>query len=119
MSTRQRGFGVVEILIILAVVAVVGAVAYRYVASTARTVEKLQEDRPLAGSRLAADQATLQALQVAVRTFQATNGKPPADKDAVLALLAGPPRFQCPGNDVEYDPATGGLRLSITDLARC
>jgi hypothetical protein len=110
---------VVEILIILAVVAVVGAIAYRYVASTAKTVEKLQEERPLAGSRLAADQATVVALQAAIRTYQATNGKPPETKDAALGLLAGPPRYQCPGNDVEYDPITGGVRLLITDLSRC
>jgi hypothetical protein len=30
-----------------------------------------------------------------------------------------PPRFQCAGNDFEYDPATGALRLTITDDARC
>ena len=108
-----------EILIILAVVAVVGAVAYRYVASTAKTVEKLQQDRPLGGSRLAADQATLVALQAAIRAYQATNGKPPESKDDALALLAGPPRFQCPGNDVVYDPITGGVRLTVTDLSRC
>ena len=38
---------------------------------------------------------------------------------AVVGLLAGPPRFQCPGNDFEYDPATGTLGLTITDDSRC
>jgi len=37
----------------------------------------------------------------------------------VLALLAAPPRFQCPGNDFEYDAGTGRLRLLIQDPARC
>ena len=43
----------------------------------------------------------------------------PADRDAVLTLLASPPRFQCAGNDFEYDPATGGLSLRVADAGRC
>jgi hypothetical protein len=27
--------------------------------------------------------------------------------------------FRCPGNDVDYDPRTGEIRLLITDPARC
>jgi hypothetical protein len=30
-----------------------------------------------------------------------------------------PPKFQCAGNDVDYDPASGSLSLTITDDARC
>jgi len=37
----------------------------------------------------------------------------------VLGLLMAPPKFQCAGNDFEYDPASGTLSLTITDDARC
>ncbi len=115
----QRGFGLVEILLVLVVVAITGFLLMRYVGSTARTVEKLQEERPLAAAKLAADQATLASIQGMVRTYQAQTGQWPADKAAVLALLQSPLRLQCAGNDFEYDPASGTLRLLITDSSRC
>ena len=115
----QRGFGLVEILLVLVVVAISGFVLMRYVGSTARTVEKLQEERPLANAKVAADQATLASVQGMVRTYQAQNGQWPADKAAILALLPSPVRFQCAGNDFQYDPASGTLRLLITDASRC
>lgn len=115
----QRGFGLIEILLVLAVVAIAGFLLMRYVGSTARTVEKLQEERPLTAAKLAADQATLALIQGIVRTYQAQNGQWPTDKAAVLALLPSPPRFQCAGNDFEYDPASGTLRLVVTDASRC
>lgn len=121
MGTRhgQRGFGYVEILLVLVVLVLAGAVLYRYFSTTAQTIERIQEQRPLEHARLAADQATLASIQSLARAYQAQNGRWPADKAAVLALLASPPRFQCAGNDVEYDPADGSLRLLITDAARC
>ena len=103
----------------LAVVALAGYVLMQYLGSTARTVEKLQQDRPAAQGRLAADRATLAALQGAVRSHQAENGRWPPGKIAVLGLLTARPMFQCPGNDVEYDPASGALKLTITDESRC
>ena len=115
----QRGFGLVEILLVLVVVAIAGALLYRYFAATARTVEKIQEQRPLATSKLAADQATLDSVQGVLRAYYAEHGRWPADKAAVLALLPSPPRFQCPENDFEYDPASGSLRLAVSDPARC
>ena len=115
----QRGFGLVEILLVLLVVAISGFLLMRYVGSTARTLEKLQEERPLAAAKLAADQATLASIQSMARTYQAQNGQSPADKAAVLALLQSAPRFQCAGNDFEYDPASGTLWLLITDASRC
>ena len=115
----QRGFGFIEIVIVLAVVAVAGYLLLQYFGSTAKTVEKFQEERPIAHAKLAADQATLDAIKGMAQVYQAQNGRWPADKAAVLDLLAAPPRFQCPGNDVEYDPATGALRLTITDAGRC
>jgi prepilin-type N-terminal cleavage/methylation domain-containing protein len=116
---RQRGFGVIEILIVLAVVAAAGYLLMPYVSSSAKSVEQLQRDRPLDRSRLAADRATLAALQGLVHGYHAEKGQWPPDKGAVLGLLMAPPTFQCAGNDIEYDPASGALRLAITDDTRC
>ena len=119
VAIAQAGFGIVEIMAVLVVAAVAGAVIYHYAGSTAKTVEKLQEERPIAHSRLAADRATLATAQGAVRAYQAERGQWPPDKAAVLALLQGPPRFQCAGNDFEYDAATGTVGLAVADPARC
>lgn len=115
----QAGFGLIEIVLALVIVAIAGAVLYHYVSSTQRTVERIQERRPLAHAKLAADQATLATLQTLLRTYQAQHGQWPPDKAAVLALLPSAPRFQCAGNDVDYDPAGGQLRLLVSDPARC
>ena len=117
--TDARGFGLIEILLVLVIVAFAGFLFVRYLGSTARTVEKIQEERPLPNARLAADQATLASVQGTVRAYAAQHGQWPPDKAAVLALLQSPPRFQCAGNDFEYDPASGALRLLIADAARC
>ena len=116
---KERGFGYIEIVIVLAVVAVAGYLLMQYFTSTAKTVEKIQQDRPLARTKLAADQATLTSVQGLVRSYQAEKGQYPPDKATVVGLLVSPPRFQCAGNDFEYDPATGTLSLTITDDARC
>ena len=121
MSIRgsQRGFGLVEIVIVLVVVAIAGYFLMQYVNSTAKTAGTLQEQRPLDRTRLTADRATLASVQTAVRNYQAEKGQWPPDKAAVIALLMGPPRFQCQGNDFTYDPASGALSLTITDDTRC
>ncbi|PYN81153.1 MAG: hypothetical protein DMD96_11010 [Candidatus Rokuibacteriota bacterium] len=116
---KERGFGYIEIVIVLAVVAVAGYLLMQYFTSTAKTVEKIQQDRPLARTKLAADQATLTSVQGLVRSYQAEKGQYPPDKATVVGLLVSPPRFQCAGNDFEYDPATGTLSLTITDDSRC
>jgi len=116
---NHRGFGFIEIVIVVAVVAVAGFLIMQYFTSTAKTVEKLQQERPLARTRLAADQATLASVQGLVRNYQAEKGQWPPDKAAVLGLLMAPPRLQCGGNDFEYDPASGTLSLTVTDDARC
>jgi prepilin-type N-terminal cleavage/methylation domain-containing protein len=115
----QRGFGLIEIVIVLAVVAAAGYLLMQYFSSTATTVEKLQQDRTLPRTKLAADQATLTSMQALVRTYHAGKGEYPPDKATVLGLLVSPPKFQCAGNDFEYDAATGALRLVITDDSRC
>ena len=116
---KPRGFGYIEIVIVMAVVAVAGYLLMQYFTSTAKTVEKMQQDRPLARAKLAADQATLTSVQGLVRSYQADKGQFPPDKATVVGLLASPPRFQCPGNDFDYDPATGALGLTINDHSRC
>jgi len=116
---KPRGFGYIEIVIVMAVVAVAGYLLMQYFTSTAKTVEKMQQDRPLARAKLAADQATLTSVQGLVRSYQADKGQFPPDKATVVGLLASPPRFQCPGNDFDYDPATGSLGLTINDDSRC
>src|SRR5207253_7324494 len=117
--TVARGFGLIEVVLVLVVVAFAGFLLVRYLGSTARTVEKIQEERPIANARLLADQTTLAAVRDTVRTYQAQNGQWPSDKAAVLALFQSPPRFQCAGNDFEHDPTSGTVRLLITDSARC
>jgi hypothetical protein len=101
------------------VVAVAGYVLMQYVSSTAKTTEMLQQERPIDRARLAADRATLASVQTLVRNYQAEKGQWPPDKATVIGLLMAPPRFQCPGNDLEYDAASGALRLTITDDSRC
>jgi hypothetical protein len=118
-GVNQRGLGLVEILVVLVVIAAAGYAIWHYAAGTARTFERLQEERPLAGSRLAADQATLATLHGLVQAYRAQRGEWPPDKAAVAGLLARPPRFQCPGNDFQYDPASGDLRLAVSDPGRC
>jgi prepilin-type N-terminal cleavage/methylation domain-containing protein len=116
----QKGLGLIEILIVLVIVGVVtGLVLRQYMSSTIETVERFQQDKPLSFGKVAADQATLSTIRTQLDLYRAQHERFPADKAAVLALLAGPPRFQCPGNDFEYDPATGRISLLIQDPGRC
>ncbi len=103
----------------LAVLSLAGFMLVRYFGTTARTVEKIQEERPLGNARLAADRGTLASLRTLVQAYHAEHGQWPPDKAAVLALLASPPRLQCAGNDFEYDPAAGTLRLVIDNPDHC
>src|SRR3989441_7839531 len=50
-------------VLVLVVVAFAGFLLVRYLGSTARTVEKIQEERPIANARLLADQTTLAAVR--------------------------------------------------------
>jgi hypothetical protein len=113
------GIGLVEIAIVLVVVAIVGAVLYAYLGSTAKTLETLREEKPLSGARLTADRATLAAIRSTLVVYYGQNGAWPSTKDAVMGLLNPPPRFQCGGNDFTYDPASGQVTLTIDELARC
>jgi Tfp pilus assembly protein PilE len=116
---NQRGASLVEIAIVVVVVAIVGAALYAYFASTAKTLEVITTERPLSQARFTADRATLDAIRSSLQVYYGQNGKWPASKDAVAALLNPPPAFQCEGNEYDYDPSTGQVSLRITDAARC
>lgn len=113
------GLGLVELVLALVVVAVASAFLYGYLVSTSRTLESVQEQRPLATARLAADQATVTSIRTSLQLYYARHGAYPPTKEAVAALLSPPPSFQCQGNDFRYDPATGQVGLLIDDAARC
>ena len=115
----RRGFSLVEIAIVLVVLAIVGSILYAYLGSTSKTLEKLQEERPLSQARLTADRATLVSIRTALNVYYGLNSTWPPSKEAVAALLSPPPNFQCEGNDYNYDQATGQVSLVIDDLSRC
>jgi prepilin-type N-terminal cleavage/methylation domain-containing protein len=116
---RQDGFSLVEIAIVVLVLLIVGAVLYAYLGSTTRTLEQVKEERPLSTARLTADRATLAAIRSSLQIYYGQNGQWPPSKEALMALLNPPPNFQCAGNDVTYDAATGQVTLLIDDAARC
>jgi prepilin-type N-terminal cleavage/methylation domain-containing protein len=116
---NRRGFGVIEILIVVAVVALAGYFIMQYVGSTAKTVEQLQKDRPIDRSKLTADRATLGALQGLVRNYQAEKGQWPPDKATVLGLLMAPPSCSAPGttSPTIRPPARSASRSATTRAA--
>jgi prepilin-type N-terminal cleavage/methylation domain-containing protein len=118
-APRQSGFGLVEILVVAVILAVVGAFLYQYFLSTTKTVETVQQQRPLSAARLAADRATVAAIRTSLQLYFGQHGGYPPSKDVVATLLNPPPSFQCEGNDYRYDPANGQVTLVIDDAARC
>jgi prepilin-type N-terminal cleavage/methylation domain-containing protein len=114
-----RGLSLVEIAIVLVVLAIVGSVLYAYLGSTAKTVEVIQQEKPLSQARMVADRATLASIRTALQIYYGSNGTYPPSKDAVAALLSPAPNFQCTGNDYSYDPASGQVGLLIDDPAQC
>jgi prepilin-type N-terminal cleavage/methylation domain-containing protein len=115
----QAGFGLVEILVVVVILAVVGAFLYQYFVSTTRTVETIQQQKPMSAARLAADRATVAAIRTSLTLYFAQHGGYPPSKDVVATLLNPPPAFQCEGNDYRYEPATGLVTLVIDDVNRC
>jgi prepilin-type N-terminal cleavage/methylation domain-containing protein len=119
IGSDARGFSLVEIAVVLVVLAIVASVLYQYLGSTAKTLEQVQEQRPLSHARLTADKATVQSIRAALQIYYAQNGKWPESKETVNALLHPPPNFQCAGNDYTYDPGSGQIGLTIDDSSRC
>jgi prepilin-type N-terminal cleavage/methylation domain-containing protein len=119
VAPRQSGFGLVEILVVAIVLAVVGAFLYQYLVSTTKTVETIQQQKPLSAARLAADRATVAAIRTSLQLYFAQQGAYPPTKEAVATLLNPSPSFQCEGNDYRYEPTSGQVTLIIDDAARC
>jgi prepilin-type N-terminal cleavage/methylation domain-containing protein len=124
LSTRraergQSGFGLVEILVVVVILAVAGAFLYQYFLSTTKTVETIQQQKPMSAARLAADRATVAAIRTSLQLYFGQHGGYPPSKEVVGTLLNPPPAFQCEGNDYRYDPTTGGVTLVIDDVNRC
>jgi prepilin-type N-terminal cleavage/methylation domain-containing protein len=116
---RQAGFGLVEILVVVVILAVIGGVLYQYFLSTTKTVESIQQQKPMSAARLAADRATVAAIRTSLQLYFGQHGGYPPSKEVLATLLNPPPSFQCEGNDYRYDPATGLVTLVIDDPARC
>ena len=117
---RERGFGLIEILLALAIAAVLVTVLYNtYFGPTQKALERLQTERPLSQARLASDRATLTALRSAPQLYRAQNGQWPPSKETLAGLVSPPPHLQSAGNDLAYDPATGQITLLIDDADRC
>jgi prepilin-type N-terminal cleavage/methylation domain-containing protein len=119
VAPRQAGFGLVEILVVAVIVAVVGAFLYQYLVSTTKTVETIQQQKPMSAARLAADRATVAAIRTSLQLYYGQHGRYPDSKEVVATLLNPPPAFQCEGNDYRYEPATGLVTLVIDDPSRC
>jgi prepilin-type N-terminal cleavage/methylation domain-containing protein len=115
----SRGFSLIEIAIVLVVLAIIGSILYAYLGSTAKTIETLQQEKPLSQARLLADRATLASIRTALQIYYASNGRYPENKDAVGALMIPQPNFQCTGNDYSYDPTSGSVGLLIDDPSQC
>jgi prepilin-type N-terminal cleavage/methylation domain-containing protein len=119
VAARQSGFGLVEILVVVVILAVIGGFLYQYLATTAKTVETVQQQKPMSAARLAADRATVAAIRTSLQLYFGQHGGYPPSKEVVTTLLNPPPSFQCEGNDYRYEPATGLVTLVIDDPARC
>ena len=115
----QVGFGLVEILVVAVILAVAGAFLYQYFLSTTKTIETIQQQKPMSAARLAADRATVAAIRTSLQLYFGEHGGYPPSKDVVATLLNPPPSFQCEGNDYRYEPATGMVTLVIDDVNRC
>ena len=115
----QSGLGLVEILVVAVILAVVGTFLYQYFVSTTKTVETIQQQKPMSAARLAADRATVAAIRTSLTLYFSQHGAYPPSKEVVATLLNPPPSFQCDGNDYRYEPATGLVTLVIDDAARC
>jgi prepilin-type N-terminal cleavage/methylation domain-containing protein len=115
----QSGFGLLEILVVAVILAVVGSVLYQYFVSTTKTMETIQQQKPMSAARLAADRATVASIRTSLQLYFGQHGAYPPSKDVVATLLNPPPSFQCEGNDYRYEPATGLVTLVIDDSSRC
>ena len=102
-----------------AVLALFGVFLYDYFRVTTTAYETAKEDRPISRAKLAADQETLARIRTKLHMYYNQYRRWPADRAALARILVRPPSFQCDGNDYDYDPKTGMVRLLIEDSSRC
>jgi hypothetical protein len=107
------------LVLALAVLALFGAFLYDYFRATTTAYETLKEDRPISRARLAADQESLARIQMKLQLYYNQYRRWPRDRTALAKILVPAPSFQCDGNDYDYDPRTGTVRLLIEDPSRC
>ena len=119
LAGDQRGSFLIEIILVLLVVAIAGIGLRTYLSSTQKSLEQFNTGHPLNHARLLADISSLTVIQTQLDLYRSQHGEWPPSRDAVAGLLRDAPRFQCPGNDYTYDPATGAASLLITDPSRC
>jgi len=123
-SGDERGLSRLWIAFLLfvlgsAVLALLGGFLYDYFRATTTAYETLREDRPISRARLAADQESLAQIRTKLHMYYNQHRRWPRDKAALAKILVPPPSFQCGGNDYDYDPKTGMVRLLIEDPSRC
>jgi len=84
IAVNQRGFGILEIVLVVAVVAVAGYLLLQYVNSTARTADMLERERPIDRTRLA---AALDGETARSRKLEATNREIAERLDTAMASI--------------------------------
>jgi type II secretory pathway pseudopilin PulG len=87
----------VEILVVAVILAVVGTFLYQYFLSTTKTVETIQQQKPMSAARLAADRATVAAIRTSLQLYFGEHGGYPPSKDVVATLLNPPPSLPVRG----------------------
>ena len=102
-----------------AVLALFGVFLYDYFRDTSTAYETLKGDQPISRARLAADQESLARIRTKLHMYYNQYRRWPPDRAALAKFLVPPPSFQCNGNDYDYDPKTGMVRLLIEDPSRC
>lgn len=115
----ERGFSVVEIVILLLVAAIASTALYGYLGATKKSLETVNASRPVAHARIMADLSTLAAIRTQLGVYQATHGQWPASREELAAAVKPTPQFQCAGNDFTYDPQSGTVGLVIMDAEHC
>ncbi|HLC41259.1 MAG TPA: hypothetical protein VJO34_06470 [Methylomirabilota bacterium] len=123
-SAGERGLSRLWVALLLfalasAMLALFGAFLYDYFRATTTAYETLREDKPISRARVAADQESLAQIRMKLHLYYNQYRRWPRDRAALAKILIPAPSFQCDGNDYDYDPRTGTVRLLIEDPSRC